>query len=244
VKTYSSLSESSDVDKAQRHTDRGDRQKDYLSSCNYGFNSGSSGMYTNRDGPTTPSNVADLALKNFKKEWEALKSSTELALAEQEMSDSGYMEEQAIDDTGLLGSIQDDELCLDLQMVIQKLTLDADAIWQRELSRLKEQNKKSNIIIRIPYVALCWLLDRVFGKNEPIQRFWFLETVARMPYFSYISMLHLYETLGYANTMSIVIHVLIHNANCSPLAMLGGGGEQLQSKEFILQRNGMSFTIF
>merc|ERR1712144_144716 len=71
VKTYSSLSESSDVDKAQRHTDRGDRQKDYLSSCNYGFNSGSSGMYTNRDGPTTPSNVADLALKNFKKEWEA-----------------------------------------------------------------------------------------------------------------------------------------------------------------------------
>jgi hypothetical protein len=29
------------------------------------------------------------------------------------------------------------------------------------------------------------------------QRFWFLETVARMPYFSYISMLHLYESLGW-----------------------------------------------
>jgi ubiquinol oxidase len=31
----------------------------------------------------------------------------------------------------------------------------------------------------------------------PPQRFWFLETVARMPYFSYISMLHLYESLGW-----------------------------------------------
>ena len=31
----------------------------------------------------------------------------------------------------------------------------------------------------------------------PLQRFWFLETVARMPYFAYISMLHLYESLGW-----------------------------------------------
>lgn len=30
-----------------------------------------------------------------------------------------------------------------------------------------------------------------------LQRFWFLETVARMPYFAYISMLHLYESLGW-----------------------------------------------
>jgi ubiquinol oxidase len=29
------------------------------------------------------------------------------------------------------------------------------------------------------------------------QRFWFLETVARMPYFSYITMLTLYESLGW-----------------------------------------------
>lgn len=32
---------------------------------------------------------------------------------------------------------------------------------------------------------------------RPIQRFWFLETVARMPYFSYITMLHLYESFGW-----------------------------------------------
>lgn len=32
---------------------------------------------------------------------------------------------------------------------------------------------------------------------RPIQRFWVLETVARIPYFAYISILHLYESLGF-----------------------------------------------
>ena len=40
------------------------------------------------------------------------------------------------------------------------------------------------------------MLDVIYDKR-PIQRFWFLEVVARMPYFSYISMLHLYESLGW-----------------------------------------------
>ena len=43
---------------------------------------------------------------------------------------------------------------------------------------------------------LCYVLDVIYDKR-PIQRFWFLEMVARMPYFSYISMLHLYESLGW-----------------------------------------------
>ena len=43
---------------------------------------------------------------------------------------------------------------------------------------------------------LCAFLDAWF-EDRPIARFWFLETVARMPYFAYISMLHLYETLGW-----------------------------------------------
>ncbi|CAM9344831.1 unnamed protein product [Chrysoparadoxa australica] len=47
-----------------------------------------------------------------------------------------------------------------------------------------------------PYYALCELLDLWF-KGRPLQRFWLLETVARMPYFSYLSMLQLYETLGW-----------------------------------------------
>jgi hypothetical protein len=32
---------------------------------------------------------------------------------------------------------------------------------------------------------------------RPIQRFWVLETVARIPYFAYISILHMYESLGF-----------------------------------------------
>jgi ubiquinol oxidase len=40
------------------------------------------------------------------------------------------------------------------------------------------------------------VLDAFFA-NRPIQRFWVLETVARIPYFAYISILHLYESLGF-----------------------------------------------
>ena len=50
--------------------------------------------------------------------------------------------------------------------------------------------------VKVAYLSLCWVLDGLYA-GRPIQRFWFLETVARMPYFSYISMLHLYESLGW-----------------------------------------------
>lgn len=46
------------------------------------------------------------------------------------------------------------------------------------------------------YLALCLFLDVAYD-NRPISRFWFLENVARMPYFAYVSCLHLYETLGW-----------------------------------------------
>lgn len=52
------------------------------------------------------------------------------------------------------------------------------------------------VLVLGPYFFLCWLLDVLF-INRPISRFWFLETVARMPYFSYLTMLTLYETLGW-----------------------------------------------
>ena len=52
------------------------------------------------------------------------------------------------------------------------------------------------LIISAAYSILCALIDNLF-PSQPIQRFYFLETVARMPYFSYISMLHLYESLGW-----------------------------------------------
>lgn len=44
------------------------------------------------------------------------------------------------------------------------------------------------------------LRDRYETATRPpqvLERFFFLETVARMPYFAYVSVLHLYETLGF-----------------------------------------------
>mmetsp|Transcript_33125 Transcript_33125/g.43624 ORF Transcript_33125/g.43624 Transcript_33125/m.43624 type:complete len:627 (+) Transcript_33125:35-1915(+) len=102
-----------------------------------------------------------------------------------------------------------------LREKLAKLSLDNDAIWRREevrrdsirsmvksteVSPLSYANKirksETSPLILVPYFFLCYMIDVVFNQR-PIQRFWFLETIARMPYFSYISMLHLYETLGW-----------------------------------------------
>lgn len=73
------------------------------------------------------------------------------------------------------------------------LKLSNDAIWKREKSRPEVE---APLIVKIPYRILCFILDVLFD-GQPISRFYFLETVARMPYFSYITMLHTYETLGW-----------------------------------------------
>jgi len=54
-------------------------------------------------------------------------------------------------------------------------------------------------LVKALFFALCWSLDRLY-ENKPIQKFWVLETVARLPYFSYISVLHLYESIGWWRT--------------------------------------------
>jgi hypothetical protein len=57
------------------------------------------------------------------------------------------------------------------------------------------------------YKVGCLFLDNLFD-GRPIQRFWFLETIARIPYFSYISMLHLYESLGWWRAVGkYIIHI-------------------------------------
>lgn len=89
-------------------------------------------------------------------------------------------------------------LCIVVQMQYQlnKLTLDAAHLTRIERERFETKPPGAPWFIRGPYHLICWLLDVVYEK-KPIQRFWILECVARMPYFSYISMLHLYETLGW-----------------------------------------------
>jgi ubiquinol oxidase len=50
-------------------------------------------------------------------------------------------------------------------------------------------------MIRLLVNLLVFVIDKLY-KKRPYARFYVLETVARVPYFSYLSVLHLYETLG------------------------------------------------
>lgn len=51
-------------------------------------------------------------------------------------------------------------------------------------------------MIRLLVSILVFVINIVYA-NRPYPRFYVLETVARVPYFSYLSVLHLYETLGW-----------------------------------------------
>ena len=75
---------------------------------------------------------------------------------------------------------------------IEKLSLTNESVWDREKKREKVE---TNNILYGCYYGICTALDIIF-LDKPIQRFWFLEMVARMPYLSYTNVLHLYETLG------------------------------------------------
>jgi ubiquinol oxidase len=52
------------------------------------------------------------------------------------------------------------------------------------------------ILIRAIVSFFVFIVDVVYG-NRPYPRFYLLETIARVPYFSFLSVLHLYETLGF-----------------------------------------------
>lgn len=52
------------------------------------------------------------------------------------------------------------------------------------------------ILIRAIVSFFVFIIDVIYG-NRSYARFYVLETIARVPYFSYLSVLHLYETLGF-----------------------------------------------
>ncbi|GBF89019.1 plastid terminal oxidase [Raphidocelis subcapitata] len=90
------------------------------------------------------------------------------------------------------------EDCQNIRQRLSDLKLSDAAVWAREAARKKrgEGVVPAPWWIKAPFWALCVVLDLLFA-NRPIQRFWVLETVARIPYFSAISLLHLYESLGF-----------------------------------------------
>jgi ubiquinol oxidase len=91
---------------------------------------------------------------------------------------------------------------------------------------LKEDTMK--ILIRAIVGILVFITDVVY-KNRPYPRFYVLETIARVPYFAYLSVLHLNETMGiwrkadwlkvhFAETWNELHHLLIMESlggNCN-----------------------------
>jgi hypothetical protein len=77
-------------------------------------------------------------------------------------------------------------------------TLDDVKVKEAELRREARPGGEveTNPVARALYDVGCFALDELF-VGRPIARFWFLETIARIPYFSYVSMLHLYESFGW-----------------------------------------------
>lgn len=51
-------------------------------------------------------------------------------------------------------------------------------------------------MIRLLVGVLVFVINNLY-RHRPIPRFYVLETVARVPYFAYLSVLHLYETIGF-----------------------------------------------
>eukprot|EP00928_Gymnodinium_smaydae_P023800 TRINITY_DN19494_c0_g1_i1.p1 TRINITY_DN19494_c0_g1~~TRINITY_DN19494_c0_g1_i1.p1 ORF type:complete len:505 (-),score=115.30 TRINITY_DN19494_c0_g1_i1:59-1573(-) len=108
---------------------------------------------------------------------------------------------------------------------VRKLKLDVQEVRRRELERGAPETSP---FVKAIFVALSWSLDQLY-EGRPIQKFWVLETVARIPYFSYVTALHLYESLGWWRTPQIR---QIHNAqednelhHLLIMESLGGGAD-------------------
>eukprot|EP00585_Thalassiosira_rotula_P012442 CAMPEP_0196131836 /NCGR_PEP_ID=MMETSP0910-20130528/1674_1 /TAXON_ID=49265 /ORGANISM="Thalassiosira rotula, Strain GSO102" /LENGTH=637 /DNA_ID=CAMNT_0041391349 /DNA_START=317 /DNA_END=2230 /DNA_ORIENTATION=+ len=131
----------------------------------------------------------------------------------------------------------------ELQSKLEELTLSSEAIWDRERAR---GEVVAPWIIKIPYFVLCYFLDVVFEGRNSFSRFFLLETVARMPYFSYITMLHLYETLGFWRRSADIkrIHFAEEwNEFHHLLIMESLGGDQPYWVRFMAQHSALAYYL-
>eukprot|EP01025_Chloroclados_australasicus_P068550 TRINITY_DN9526_c1_g1_i4.p1 TRINITY_DN9526_c1_g1~~TRINITY_DN9526_c1_g1_i4.p1 ORF type:complete len:367 (-),score=27.39 TRINITY_DN9526_c1_g1_i4:398-1498(-) len=167
----------SKVSKKEFYTTKDGRQIEVLH-WDYGFRSGVGRLYQEGYGQV-PSNVFTLAWNNFVQEAKNLVSVVNMFRKDPR---------QQMD--------EEDKI---IYHKLQELTLDDKAVKARE-ERMAEQSQHAISTapeyIKWTYRLLCETLD-FFYKDRPIARFWTLEVVARIPYFAYTSMLHLYESLGW-----------------------------------------------
>lgn len=195
-----------------------------MKSRDYGFNSRSEGpTFSELKGGEAfvqygpPANVLRLGFKQFFRNLDAMRGEYE---GEEDIE---LTEEQK-----------------ELQSKLDDLTLDSNAIWERE------GKIEAPLIIKIPYLFLCYMLDVVFESKYVPARFFLLETVARMPYFSYISMLHLYESLGFWRRSADVKRVHFAeelNEYRHLLIMESLGGDQKWWVRFMAQHSALAYFL-
>lgn len=78
------------------------------------------------------------------------------------------------------------------------------AIAEREKAREASEGRPDAWpVVRFVYSSVCFFLDVIYD-GRPIERFWVLETVARLPYQAYTSSLHLLSTLGWFRSPTLM----------------------------------------
>lgn len=125
---------------------------------------------------------------------------------------------------------------------IKRLQLSNDNIWTREHNRPSVQAPR---YLMSGYYLICFLLDIIY-KDKPIDRFWFLETVARMPYFSYVATLHMYETLGFWEIDGELKQIHLEeeiNEGMHLRVMESLGGDTLWWNRFLARHGAMAYYV-
>ena len=184
--------------------------------CQYGFRARTARVLhqSEQDGEV-PKGAITRTKENFRRELAGLKLFARdlvparlqpAAWAEEERTSrleediaSASMELEELDNPAMMGSICDPLERERVRAALGQLKLSNDAVYQRDLKREKERSANGTeppAPIRAIYFALCVVLD-VLYQGRPIQKFWTLEVVARLPYVAYVSVLHLYESLGW-----------------------------------------------
>jgi ubiquinol oxidase len=205
--------------------------------CEYGYIQSNAGVYidvSKTRPPGVPKNVFAISTENFLRELSELRK----WVGEKPPEDAAILVPSEFAD-GLTRA--DIEAMSALRDELDKLTLSNAKIWERERNR---PEVKAPWIIKGPYLVLCYALDFAFPENKPIQRFWFLETVARMPYFSYNTMLTVYELFGWWRRSSELQRVHFAeqwNEYQHLLVMESLGGDRSWRDRFLAQHAALAY---
>lgn len=127
-----------------------------------------------------------------------------------------------------------------LRKKLKTLILNDKNIWKREQNR---DHIECPRLLLIVYYSICHLLDIIY-KDNPIDRFWFLESVARMPYFSYVTILYMYESLGWWQLDSELKKKHYDeekNETCHLQIMESLGGNSKWWNRFLATHGGMAY---